>query len=123
MRRREAVLALGVLAAGCASGADLISFDRGEFALTYAELYTFGQSLIATAIGRNTQAGVLNSYAQGLKAFSDRLAAVDERVRKAIIEAPQTAKTAHAAGLSEIADIFSKALPLILPLLAAAAAA
>lgn len=118
MRRREAVLALGALVAGCASGADRISFDRGEFALTYAELYTFGQNLLATAIVRNTKAGIPNAYAQGLQKFSDRLVTVDERVRKAIIDAPQMAKDAHAVGLEEIADIFAKALPLILPLIA-----
>jgi hypothetical protein len=121
-RRQASLLGLTALAAGCASGADLISFDRGEFALTYAELYTFGQSLLATAIARNTKAGVLNSYAQGLKAFADRLTAMDERVRRAIIEAPQKAKDAHAVALGDLADILSKALPLILPLIAAAAA-
>lgn len=122
MNRRAALLGLGTLAAGCASGADLISFDRGEFALTYAKLMTFGQNLLTGAIAKNTKAGVPNAYAIQLKTFLDQLGELDAKVTKAILEAPQKAKDSHDVALGEIASTLTKALPYILPLLGAAAA-
>lgn len=121
MNRRAALLSLGALAAGCGGRADLISFDRGEFALTYAKLLTFGQNLLTAAIAKNTKAGTPNAHALQLKAFSDQLVELDAKVTKAILEAPQKAKDSQDVALGEIAGTLTKALPYILPLLGAAA--
>lgn len=119
MNSRRSVLlgAAGALVA-CAGRPDLVSFDRGEFALTYAKLMTFGQTLLMSAITKNTKVGVANAYAQSLQKFLDDLTRIDDKITKAIIEAPQKSKDSQDAGLAEIASILTKATPFILPLLA-----
>lgn len=124
MDRRTALLRVGAfgaaaVAAGCGARADIVSFDRGEFALTYARIFALGQTLLATAIERNTKAGVPNTHAQKLKLFLDDLTAVGAKVEKAIIEAPQNAKNAQDIGLTQVSDLLTKALPLLTPLLGA----
>lgn len=118
MRRRAALLSIAGLTAACAS-ADRISFDRGEVAITFTKLVTAGLLLLDGAIRKNTKAGVPNEYAMTLTAFAIDLRRVQERVEQAILEAPTKSRELNASGLGEVVNILSKAIPLILPLLAA----
>lgn len=118
MNRRTALLGLAGLTAACAS-ADRISFDRGAFAITFTKLVTTGLQLLADAIAKNTKNAVPNAYALRLIPFRDALVTLQEQVEKAIIEAPARSRELEAAGIDQAVSVLQKAIPLILPLIAA----
>jgi len=121
MDRRAVLSTLGLLAAGCAAGPDRISFDRGSFAIAFTKLTTIGLTLLEGAIARNTKGGAPNDYAKRLTAFKDDILKVQADVERQIAEAPGRAQAVSADGLATVVDVLGKALPLVMPLLAAAA--
>lgn len=125
MRRREvfqAAAVLGLLAGGCATGADRISFDRGEFALVYARLMTTGLALLEGAIdaAKKRAKGAASTTVDSLTQYRQALLDVQKRVDDAIISAPAQQQQASAQGLADLGRALAQAIPLILPLIAAA---
>lgn len=120
---RRALLAAGPIAALLAACAhvDQISFDRGEFAITFTKLITVGLALIQNAINAHTKNGQKDAKAQDLDKFKDELLAVQAKVEKAIIEAPSQANQLNAAGLKDVVDILMKAAPILISILGAVA--
>lgn len=122
MNRRQALTAGGAAAilAACAH-VDLVSFDRGEFAITFTKLMTIGQAFVSQSIKAHTKNGVMDAKGIELDKFMGQLIEVQKRVEDAIISAPSNANAANAAGLKDVVDILMKVAPLILPLIAGAA--
>jgi hypothetical protein len=136
MNRRTVLTTLGGLGLlGCGPKVplpqvDQIVFDRGDFSITFENLVNTGLQLLGAAIVAHTKKGVASEYAKRLQAFYDDVVKVKERVEGQIRAVP--AQVAQAAaqnqsqlfsgqGISDIVDILAKAIPIILPLLLAAA--
>ena len=91
---------LALLLAGCATGArvDQVSFDRGAFALAYADLVTPMRLKCAASPAAPTPACA-------------QLALLDQQVRQAIIDAPKAA-AAQPDPLSALLPLLLKLAPL-----------
>jgi hypothetical protein len=116
--RRAALAALATLATGCA-GHDLFTADRGAFAIGFEKLMTTGLLLLSHAIDGMTKKRDEAKKAE-LVGYRSSLLDFQKQVEAAIIAAPSQRQQLAMTGISDILDTLGKALPILLPLLAAA---